>query len=223
MRIINGLTKFCIPALLSLSAVSAFATERLPEYVKPPAGSVKIKSITAIGTGCPDASTYSTNISEDAAAFTLTFSSFVAEMGPGIPLSSSRKNCSLTATLQIPNGFQYSIATFNYRGFMDLGANVKADHTTQYFFQGQGQTGKLTASEVGPMAKDFVYTDHIGLSSVYIPDVWSPCNLDRALIINPSIRVSKLDGAAADAQGLITNDSVDGEIRQVFGFVWRRC
>ncbi|MBC7659933.1 MAG: DUF4360 domain-containing protein [Chitinophagaceae bacterium] len=216
-----GFCKFVLPALLSLSAVSAFAEDRIP--VLPPAGSVKIKSLSAIGSGCPDASTYSTNISDDAQAFTVTFSSFVAEVGPGIPLSASRKNCALTATLQIPAGYQFSIATFNYRGFMDLDSKVQAEHTTQYYFQGQSQTGKFVAREVGPKSKDFVYTDTIGLTSVYIPDVWSPCNIDRALIVNPSIRVSKLAGAARDAQGLITNDSVDGELKQVFGFVWRQC
>ncbi len=223
MRKIQGFISLCAPALFALAASSAFATERQPEYVLPPAGSVKIKSISAIGTGCPDSSTYSTNISDDAQAFTVTFSDFVAEVGPGIPLSESRKNCALTATLSIPNGYQFSVATFNYRGFIDLDRKVKADHTVQYYFQGQSQTGKFTASEVGPKAQDFVYTEKVGLESVYIPDVWSPCNVDRALIINPSIRVSKQAGAAANAQGLITNDSVDGEIQQVFGFVWRKC
>lgn len=223
MSMIRGLTKLCIPAFLTLSAATAFATERTPEVVLPPEGSVKIKTISAIGTGCPDESTYSTNISEDAKAFTVTFSSFVAEIGPGIPLSASRKNCALTATLEVPNGYQFSIATFNYRGFMDLDKKVRADHTTQYYFQGQSQTGKFVATETGKLAKDFVYTDKLGLVSSYFPDVWSPCNVDRALIINPSIRVSKLSGAAADAQGLIANDSVDGEIQQVFGFVWRKC
>mgnify|MGYP001602299033 CR=1 FL=1 len=225
MITIRGFSKLVLllPAFFTLSAVSAFAVERQQELVLPPAGTVKIKSISAIGTGCPDASTYSTNISDDAQAFTVTFSDFVAEVGPGIPLSAGRKNCALTATLQIPNGYQYSIATFNYRGFMDLSKKVKAAHTTQYYFQGSPETGKLVATEVGPLAKDFVYTDVLGLESVYLPNVWSPCNIERALIINPSIRVSKLPGAKADAQGLITNDSVDGELKQVFGFVWRIC
>lgn len=226
MSMIRGLTKLCIPALLTLSA-SAFAVEREPVpgsgSVTPPAGAVKIKSISAIGSGCPDQSTYSTNISDDAQAFTVTFSDFYAEVGPGIPLSAGRKNCALTATLQIPNGYQFSVATFNYRGFMDLSEKVKAEHTTTYYFQGQSETGKFVATEVGPQAQDFVYTDKVGLESVYLPNVWSPCNLDRALIINPSIRVSKLAGAPADAQGLITNDSVDGEIQQVFGLIWRKC
>jgi len=222
MRMISTLAKLSIPALLTLSAAAAHAEERFP-LPPPPAGSVKIKSLTAIGTGCPDPSTYSTNLSDDAQAFTITFSSFIAEVGPGIPLSASRKNCAMTVVLDVPAGYTYSVGTFNYRGFMDLAENVKAEHKTQYSFQGQGKTGMFEAVEVGALSKDFVYTDKIGLTTVYTPDVWSPCNKERALVINPSIRVSKLPGAAADAQGLITNDSVDGEIQQVFGFKWFGC
>ncbi|MBC7530200.1 MAG: DUF4360 domain-containing protein [Oligoflexus sp.] len=232
MSMISNLAKLLVPAALLLSA-TAFATDTTtpapatttpaaPVVEGPVPGTVQIKKITAAGTGCPDASTYSTNISPDNQAFTVTFSDFIAEVGAGIPLSAGRKNCSLTLDLQIPNGWQFSIATFNYRGFMDLGDKVQAEHTTSYFFQGQ-PSGTFQAKEVGPKSKDFVYTEKLGLTSVYIPNVWSPCNISRALTINPSIRVSKMAGAKAGAQGLITNDSVDGEIKQVFGMVWRRC
>lgn len=193
------------------------------EAAAPKTGTVQILSIKAAGTGCADPSTFSTNISPDNQAFTVTFSEFVAELGAGMPLSAGRKNCSITLDLQVPNGWQYSIATFNYRGFMDIGEGVQAEHVTKYFFQGQTNPGEFKALEMGPLSKDFVYTDKVGLTSTYIPSVWSPCNARRALTINPSVRVSKLPGAAADAQGLITNDSVDGELKQVFGFIWRKC
>jgi len=228
MSMISNLAKLLVPAALLLSS-AAFATgttdptaPAAPVVEGPIPGTVQIKKITAAGTGCADASTYSTNISPDNQAFTVTFSDFIAEVGQGLPLSAGRKNCSLTLDLQIPNGWQFSIATFNYRGFMDLGPKVQAEHTTTYFFQGQ-PSGSFQAKEVGPKSKDFVYTEKLGLTSVYIPSVWSPCNISRALTINPSIRVSKLAGAKADAAGLINNDSVDGEITQVFGMVWRRC
>jgi hypothetical protein len=209
------------PAILALSS-SAFLSSALVAQDTPNPNLITIKTIDALGTGCPVGS-YSANLSPDKKAFTLSFSEFVAEVGPGIPLSAARKNCSVTLTLSVPAGWQYSIGTFNYRGFMDLAAKVRADHSTSYFFQGTGETGTFTATTTGPVVKDFVYTDKIGLASVYIPDTWSPCNVDRALTINPSIRLTKLTGAASDVQSLITNDTVDGEINQVFGLAWRRC
>lgn len=208
--------KLLFPVLLAVST-HAVAQDA------PSPNEVFIKNINASGSGCKDASTYAVNLSDDRKAFTVTFSEFIASIGPGVPLIESRKNCSITLTLNIPNGWQYSIGTFNYRGFMDLGQRIRAEHSTSYFFQGAGKTGTFAAVETGPLAKDFVYTDKIGLTTVYIPDTWSPCNLQRALTLNPSVRLSKLAGAAADAEGIISNDSVDGELKQTFGLVWRKC
>ncbi|RZA13971.1 MAG: DUF4360 domain-containing protein, partial [Proteobacteria bacterium] len=210
------------PAIFALVGHSFFAQSALAQD-QPNPGDVYIKSIDAKGSGCNNPGSYSVNLSGDRQAFTVSFSEFVAALGQGLSPLEARKNCSLTMTLNIPAGFQYSIGTFNYRGYMDLDANVQADHTTSYFFQGTGETGKFVATAKGPLSKDFVYTDKVGLASVYIPDVWSPCNADRALTINPSISLRKLGGAASNAQGLITNDTVDGEINQVFGLKYRRC
>jgi hypothetical protein len=216
-------SKLLVPAMLVISS-HGFATERPNQLPSPELEGVTIQSINALGSGCKDPSTYAVNLSDDKKAFTLSFSEFIAEVGPGIPLVESRKNCSIVLDLKIPAGWQYTIGTFNYRGFMDLGPKVKAEHTTTYYFQGQGKTGSFTAVEIGPQAKDFVYTDKVGLQTAYIPDVWSPCSsASRALTINPSVRVSKAQGASSSAQGIITNDSVDGELTQVFGLQWRRC
>ncbi len=210
------------PAIFALMGHSIFAQSALAQD-QPNPGDVYIKNIDAKGSGCNNPGSYSVNLSADRQAFTVSFSEFVAAIGQGLSPLEARKNCSLTMTLNIPAGFQYSIGTFNYRGYMDLDANIQADHTTSYFFQGTGETGKFVASARGPLSKDFVYTDKVGLTSVYIPDVWSPCNADRALTINPAISLRKLGGAASDAEGLITNDTVDGEINQVFGLKYRRC
>lgn len=211
--------KFFLPTMLLISS-HAFSNQ-LPD---PELAGVTIQNISALGSGCKDPSSYSVNLSDDKTAFTLSFSDFIAQVGPGIPLIESRKNCSITLDLRIPAGWQYTVGTFNYRGFMDLAARVRAEHSTSYFFQGQGKTGQFSANATGPLARDFVYTDKVGLETSYIPDVWSPCNsASRALTINPSVRVSKQGGAKADAAGIITNDTVDGELKQVFGLQWRRC
>lgn len=187
-----------------------------------PSEQVFIKEVNTIGSGCRPES-FALNLSSDKRAFTLTFSEFVAEIGPGIEPSQAYKNCAVTLRLSVPSGWQYSIGTFNYRGFMDLAPQVRAEHSTSYFFQGTGQTGSFTAYENGPLEKSFVYTDKVGLASAYIPDTWSPCNAERALTFNPTIRLKLLEGASPDAQSFITNDSVDGEIVQQFGLIWRQC
>ncbi len=210
------LSTMFVSTLLALSAQSQ-------ARVLVPSEPVTIKKITVNGTGCPLGSTVQ-NISEDKQAFTVTFSEFFAEIGPGLTPANSRKNCVLTAVLKVPAGWQYSIGSFYYRGFMGLDKGVRATHRTSYFFEGQGKTGTFEAVKDGPLSQDFVYTDKVGLSSVFIPDTWSDCNANRALNINTSIRVANTNSSKyPNAAGLITNDSIDGEIKQVFGLTWRRC
>ncbi|RZA26576.1 MAG: DUF4360 domain-containing protein [Proteobacteria bacterium] len=218
----STLAKILVPALMTVAASTSFATEL------PPTNSVKIKKITAIGSGCKTSDTYSTNISEDGLAFTITFSEFAAQLGDGISILENRKNCSVNLDLQVPNGWQFSVATFNYRGYLDMTSKVQASHTTTYFFQGQdGQkpenTGRFERVQNGPASGEFVLTDKIGLTSVYIPSTWSPCNVSRALTLNPSISLRKLPGASKTESAVMVNDSIDGEIKQEFGLVWRKC
>lgn len=217
------LTSRLAPALLAFACLSAasglaHATER-----HPPEGSVKIKSIVAKGSGCPTDSSVATDISDDGQAFTVTFSEFAAGIGGGLRPVDSRKNCALQATLSVPAGWQFSIATFTYRGYMQLDAGIKASHSTQYWFQGESNTGHIKAEVTGPEARDFVYSDRVGFQSVYIPTSWSPCNKERTLVINPSVALRKLPSASAHATGYIANDSVDGGVENVFGLAWRRC
>lgn len=218
----STLAKILVPALLTVSATAALASEA------PAPGSVKIKNISAIGSGCKTADSYATNISEDGLAFTITFSEFAAQLGDGISMLENRKNCSVTLDLQVPNGWQFSVATFNYRGYLDMTAGVQAAHTTTYFFQGADgrrpeNTGRFERVQNGPAAGEFVLTDKIGLTSVYIPKTWSPCNVQRALTLNPSISLRKLKSTSKGESAVMVNDSIDGEIKQEFGLVWRKC
>lgn len=216
MSMVGNLAKVLAPAALLVSSVSF-------GQILVPAEPVTIKSIKVNGTGCP-LGTVAQNISEDKQAFTLTFSEFIAETGPGLSPANSRKNCVVTATLKVPVGWQYSIGSFYYRGFMGLDQGIRATHSTSYFFEGQGRTGTFSATKQGPLSEDFVFTDKIGLQSSVMPDTWSDCSKERALNINTSIRVANVNATVyPNAQGLITNDSIDGEIKQVFGLTWRRC
>jgi hypothetical protein len=213
MKVFGSIVKFVAPLLVMGAA--AQAEVRFPVPSEP----ITIKKIQYNGTGCP-LGTVAKNVSDDKTAFTLTFSEFVAEAGPGIPLSYGRKNCVATLVLDVPAGWQYSIGSFFYRGFMALDKGIKADHTATYFLEGQGKTGSFRSSNYGPYESDYVYNDQVGIASA----VWSPCGVERALNINTSIRVSNTNSRAyPNAQGLITNDSIDGQITQVWGLTWRRC
>ena len=213
MTVIQSVIKVLAPVALLAGS---------PLFASAPPDPIKIEHVTFKGTGCPDPSTAAVNVSPDKQALTVTFSEFIAEAGPSIPASGNRKNCTLTLDLNIPSGWQFSIGTFNFRGFVSLDKGVAAEHSATYFLQGDSNQQKFLSTKKGPFTDDYVYTDTIGIES----KVWTSCKLGikRALSINTAIRAWNTNkDKYPNATGLITNDSVDGEITQVWGVQWRQC
>ncbi len=205
---LKTLVKFGAPVLVAAMFASA-ADAASPPYVR-------IRSVSYAGSGC-QAGSVSQNVSPDLQAFTLLFDNFVAEVGPGVPLSSSRKNCQIAVDLDFPSGWSYSVATLDYRGFVNLDAGSVADQSAAYYFQGSGATARLHTPMYGPTNRDYQIRDTLGISAL----VWSPCGLQRALNINTQIRLT----ANAGARGLITTDSIDGQFKTLYryGLSWQQC
>lgn len=175
---------------------------------------VRINAIAFAGSGCP-AGTVSPNLSADAKAFTLLFDSYVAEAGPGMPLSLARKNCQITVDLRFPQGWSYSVFTVDYRGYAKLESGTYGQQVSNYYFQGQSKTGSFRSTFYGPAERDYQIRDTLPLDAV----VWSPCGANRALNMNTQVRVSASSGRRA----LMTVDSIDGELKHIYGIRWRRC
>lgn len=208
MKLSNVISK-AIFAAIALSGASAFAQSY-------PSG-VYIRSINHAGTGCP-AGTVAQNVSPDAQAFTLLFDSFVAQTALGLPPTEARKNCTLNIDLAVPSGWSYSIFTVDYRGYANLEPGVVGIQKSTYYFQGQRRQISLQTSLAGPAARDYSIRDTLGLQAVE----WSPCGGNRALNINAQVRVEK-SFSAPSAAGLMTIDTIDGEVKQIYGLAWRRC
>lgn len=209
---IISFSKYLLPTLALAMTPLALADEV-------PSDQVTVRDITYNGSGCP-LGTVAENISPDNKAFTLTFSEFVAEAGPGISTSFGRRNCQLTIDLNVPQGWQFSLGSFDYRGYVFLDEYVQAVHATSYYFQGSGFTGRFSRTMDGELDLDYTYSDLIPIESL----VWSSCSASRALNVNASIRVTNTDKANfPNAVGLITNDSIDGLITYLYGIRWRRC
>jgi hypothetical protein len=111
-------------------AAAAVATSSGPNP-----SSVSINSIVYGGTGCPQGSLGS-YISSDRSTFTLIFDDYVASIGPGVAITESRKNCQLNVDLQYPSGFQYSVFSTVYRGYVGLDAGVQGYQGSTYYFSG---------------------------------------------------------------------------------------
>lgn len=204
----KNLVKVCAPVLAAATFATA-AHADAPAYVR-------IRSINYAGTGCP-AGSVSQNVSPDLQAFTLLFDEFVAEVGPGVSLGKGRRNCQIAVDLDFPSGWSYSVATLDYRGYVNLESGVVADQSAAYYFQGQGATARLNTPMYGPVSRDYQIRDTLGLAA----QVWAPCGMQRALNINTQIRLSAQPGR----RGLITTDSIDGQMKTLYryGLTWQRC
>ncbi len=201
--------------LFTLASVAAAALTGTAAFADAP-GYARIRSISYAGSGCP-AGTVSQNVAPDLQAFTLIFDSFLAEKGPGIPLSQSRKNCQVALDVDFPSGWSYTVMTVDYRGYVALDAGVRGTQKSTYYFQGQSRQAPLSTVMTGPRSGDYQIRDTLGLSAV----VWSPCGAQRALNINAQVRVE--GGTSRNAQGMITLDSIDGQLKHVYGIRWQRC
>lgn len=180
-----------------------------------------IKAVATQGEGCPSDST-AVNISEDKKAFTITFSKFETSLEAGA--KKSEIACRLSLSMDVPVGWQYAVASFNYRGFMALDEGIEALHSTRYFFTGKGKGGGFRHKEVGEISKDFVYTDKVDILTAVLSREWSACSGSRDLNIDTAIRLRNTNlKQFPTATALFSNDSIDGELKQEFGLSWRRC
>jgi len=183
--------------------------------VSPDPSQVYLNAITYGGTGCPQGSIGSF-ISADRQTFTLIFDSYVASIGPGVAITETRKNCQLNLDLRYPGGFQYSVFSTIYRGYVGLDKGVTATQSATYYFSGQTSQSTTSASFSGPVSKDYEIESDLTLSSV----VWSPCGSPVALNVDSAVL---LRSSASSATGQITDDSIDGKITFVVDLQWQKC
>ncbi|KDR78863.1 hypothetical protein GALMADRAFT_64256 [Galerina marginata CBS 339.88] len=203
--------------VLSATAAPQRSTSpALPVITDPPPG-FNITSLGVNGSGCPPGSTfYLLNAAKT--AVTVTFSQYYAEVGPGIAISSNRKNCQLTFGVQVPGGFSFGLATVDYRGYYQLDKSVTASQQSIYYFQGQVQQATARSDLVGPVdGADYTYRDAFDLVST----VTAPCGASTVLNIVSSVQASNAKNTKGS--GYIATDSIDTALQQTFGFQWLKC
>jgi len=167
------------------------------------------------GTGCPQGSV-GAFVSTDRTTFTLIFDSYVASIGPGVSIVNTRKNCQLNLNLQYPAGFQYSVLSTVFRGYVGIDKGVTATQSAVYYFSGETSQTTTSTSFKGPLSQDYEVEDDVSLTSV----VWSPCGAPVALNIDSAVL---LTSSVSSASGEVTDDSIDGKITFIAGVQWQTC
>jgi len=200
--------------LLALTAATlGLATPTPPAYPNP--NDVFIETFTYGGSGCP-AGSVANATDATKQVLTLLFDDYVAEIGPGSQPSDTRKNCAINLDVHYPNGWQYSLFSVDYRGFVNLDKGITGQQVATYYFSGEQAQSSLTTTFKGPEVKDYLITDKFLVESI----VWSPCGANLPLNINSQIRLLSSDKKAS---GLFTTDSADLKFAQIFHLQWRQC
>jgi hypothetical protein len=174
---------------LSASQVSIAAPDDNTVYFKAPA---------IAGSGCPSGSS-DFAITPDGSTLSILFDSYIAEPG--------NKSCNIAVPVHVPNGFQVSTMTADFRGFVEGNAELRRS----YFFAGDRTRPKKTRlySREGDD-----YTVHDDLMTM--SESWAACGEDVNMRINSRIRTRGRHSS-------ISVDSLDLNNGVVFQLQYRRC
>ena len=184
----------------------------------PPNDKMVIDVVAANGSGCPS-NTAEVTVAPDSTAFTVTYSQFTAQVGPGAKPTDFRKNCQLGLNVHVPHGYTYAIAGTDYRGFAHLAAGAFASETAFYYFQGEPQTTRIRHNFTGYTDGDWQRTDTVGIASLS----FLRCGDERYLNVNTELRVSGGWSNLSKNTSFLTMDSTDGRIDTVYHVAWEKC
>jgi len=184
-------------------AAAAFV---LSAVVVPPQP-VTVEVLGVAGSGC-GAGTTIVSMSQDGAAFTVTYSDFVV-LAHG---SDARKTCELTIRVNHPDGYTYGIAETSFRGFAQLEAGSKGTERASYFFANQAPTEHSPHTFAGPMTDNWQAVDRP--ASV----VHGPCRERRPLTVKAELKVT-----GKSATSFMAMDSTDGKVSADFRLSWQKC
>ncbi|MEU4347196.1 DUF4360 domain-containing protein [Streptomyces sp. NPDC023838] len=184
----------------------------------PPPDKIVIDLVTVNGSGCP-AGTAAVAVSPDNTAFTVTYSTYLAQVGKGSSPTDLRKNCQLALNVHVPQGFTYAIASADYRGFAHLEKGATAQERANYYFQGMSQTASATHAFKGPLFDDWQTNDTTDVSAL----VYKPCGEERYLNINTELRAGAGTSDTVNTTSFISMDSTDASINTIYHFSWKVC
>jgi len=210
--------KFSSIALFVVS-VAAIPLDAATDDLQAPPGQVTIEKTGYSGNGCPQGSV-STLLSPDKSVVTFGFDSFQATIGPRNNPNDKQKNCQLHLGLRYPSGFQVSVMSATYHGYVRLDPGVSGNFISSYYFsQDAGRTASTRTTLSGPAyvnGQTYTKQDNIQTASM----VWSPCGANGLLNINNRIALTSQNPQGA---GEISNDDATIKFQQKLYLSWRRC
>lgn len=172
----NFAKTFLATAILTAASVG-------PAFAAP---KVEILGADYGGTGCP-AGSASVTVSPDGQEVSILFDKYIAEA----PSSTGfRKTCNLTIPIKVPSGYQISLFTADYRGY--VAPNTRGTLRAEYFFAGQR----------GPVfSRTLNGEQEYNVRHPLLAETWSRCG--------DSVNVRANTSMISRGRGIATVDSLD--------------
>lgn len=196
---------------------SLFGSSAFGGNPPPPPHGIVIDSLAVNGSGCP-AGTASVAVSPDNTAFTVTYSKYMAQVGPGSAPTDRKKNCQLKLLVHVPRRYTYAIVSAVYRGFASLAPGASGTQRASYHFQGNAHTINSIHHFNGGFNNDWQTTDTVHVAA----RDFAPCGAKRNLDINTELRVDP-GTSSPSSTSFMEMDSTDGSIQTVYHLAWKQC
>lgn len=180
---------------------------------------VAIQKVDARGSGCA-AGTVSANLSPDGEAMTLIFDDYSVEGTANEDrLGKTKKDCNIQMRIATPPGWTFSILSLTLRGYADLDPGVNGTQSAKYRLGRNRRDTELSKLKLtGEYRDNYEQSFDLPVASAN----WSDCS-GTAQTLDLATSISVRGERRATGGGVMTVDSLDGEMNQEYGIVWRRC
>jgi Domain of unknown function (DUF4360) len=202
---------------LFASWAAAPAAAVAPAAPPPPSGQVTVQKVMVNGSGCRP-HTALVGMSADNTAFTVTYSEYLAQVGPGSKPKDATKDCKIRLKFDIPKNYTYAIPEVDYRGYALLEGGASALESATYYFHGNTPIAARKHPFRGPVDDDWQATDTTAEGNL----IWAPCGKAHKLNIETEL---SLNAGTSDpsATSLMSMDSTDSTVSTIYRLTWKRC
>ncbi|KAF2683194.1 hypothetical protein K458DRAFT_432540 [Lentithecium fluviatile CBS 122367] len=201
-----------IAALVAL--VAATPVELEERQSKPDPNTVYVEKVSWAGTGCPPGSAQ-VDLAEEGTLVSLAFSKYVAATGTGQSASDARKNCDVRITLHYPQGWSYTVASTDLRGYARIPQGCSARLGATFFFSGQSNDAKAEVPFSGPIDNNYRLTVSVPTQSL----VWSKCGVTGPLFNVNSQAIINCSGK----DSILGVDTQDTKFTMYLHLQWKKC
>ena len=158
---------------------------------------VSLADVQFAGTACVGGQGGVVAFGADLATLEVTLPDEVAgQVGPGISIRESRKQCSILLSVLAPDGWTYRLKDVSLVASVGLEDGVESVVGAQAYFQGSAVTAQFDLTQEGPLVGDQAVT---GLLETELAPIGAA---QRALVLKVESRVSRLARASATSKGL---------------------